>query len=97
MTDVEKRRLTLLRETRKTYSDQNSPPAIHPRYQSVYLSLYGSEKGEDSKVHSTFLIRFVIAIFAFVLFYIMDFRHEKIGMVNSQYIISEVQKNLFGQ
>ena len=97
MTEVERRRLTLLRETRKTYSLQNSPPAIHPRYQSVYQSLYGEEQEEGAKEHSTIVIRTVIAMLLFVLFYVMDYRQEEIGTVNSQYIVSEVQKDLLSQ
>ena len=97
MTEVEKRRLRLLQETRKTYSMSSSPPAIHPRYQSAYLSLYGRGEEEERKGNSSFLARTLIAIFVFVLFYAMDFGNEKIGTVNSQYIVNEIQKDLFGQ
>lgn len=97
MTEVEKRRLKLLQDTRKTYSMHNSPPAIHPRYQSVYLSLYGTEEEEATKAGSSFLVRTMIAIFIFVLFYAMDFHNEKIGTVSREYIVSEIQKDLLGQ
>ena len=97
MTEVEKRRLKLLQDTRKTYSMHHSPPAIHPRYQSAYLSLYGTEEEEASKAGSSFLVRSMIAIFIFVLFYAMNFSNEKIGTVSSEYIVSEIQKDLLGQ
>ena len=44
MTEIEKRRVKLLRDTRKTYSEKYAPPAIHPRYQSTYNSIYGPEE-----------------------------------------------------
>lgn len=97
MTEVEKRRLRLLQETRKTYSMHNSPPAIHPRYQSVYLSLYGRSEEEETKGSTSFLARTLIAIFVFVLFYAMDYGNEKIGTVSREYIVSEIQKDLLGQ
>lgn len=97
MTDVEKRRLKLLQETRKSYSDKNSPPAIHPRYQSAYRTLYDSDGEEQTNMRSTFVIRIVIAVLLFGLFFVMDARNEKIGTVDSKYIISYIQQNLFGQ
>lgn len=97
MTDVEKRRLKLLQDTRRSYSEKNSPPAIHPRYQSAYLSLYGDEQSEEVGTRNTFLIRVMISILLFALFFIMDYRKEEIGTVDSQYIISEVQKDLFSE
>ena len=43
MTETEKRRIALLAQTRKTYSDKNSPPAVHPRYKGAYQSIYKNE------------------------------------------------------
>ena len=40
MTEAERRRNELLRETRKIYSEKYAPPAIHPRYQNAYQSIY---------------------------------------------------------
>lgn len=97
MTDVEKRRLKLLHETRKNYSDKYSPPAIHPRYQSTYHSLYKDDFDEQAKTKNTFLFRTVIAILLFALFYVMNYRNEDIGMVNSQTVINEVQRDLFSK
>ncbi len=96
MNDVEKRRLKLLQETRKNYSDKYSPPAIHPRFHSTYNSIY-KEQTEETAVHNTFFARLVIAALLFALFFVMDSREEKFGTVDSQVIISEVQKNLLSK
>lgn len=93
MTEVEKRRLTLLQETRKNYSDKQSPPAIHPRYQSTYQSLYGREDEEVTKKSTPFFIRLFLSMFLFALFFVMDYKEKSIGMVDSQVIIAEIQKS----
>lgn len=68
MTDAERRRIELLEQTRKLYSDKNSVPAVHPRYQSAYHSLYKNEIQEERKKTGTFGARTVIAILLFCLF-----------------------------
>ena len=97
MNDVEKRRLKLLQETRKSYSDSYAPPAVHPRFQSTYHSIYGRDENEYVEGRGSFLIRIVIAMLLFGLFFIMEFRNETIGAVDSQVIINEVQRNLLGE
>ena len=97
MNDVEKRRLKLLQETRKNYSDSYAPPAIHPRFQSTYNSIYGRIENEYIEGRGSFIIRIVIAMLILGLFFIMDFRNEKIGKIDSQVIINEVQRNLLGK
>lgn len=97
MNDVEKRRLQLLQETRKNYSDKYTPPAVHPRFQSTYNSLYRERQNEQSEAKGTFFMRTVIAVLLFALFFLMDYRNEKIGTVDSQVVINEVQRNLFGE
>ena len=97
MNDVEKRRLKLLQETRRNYSDNYSPPAVHPRFQSTYHSIYGRSESEYVENRGSFLIRCIIAALLFALFFMMDYRNEKIGTVDSQIVISEVQKNLLGE
>lgn len=97
MNDVEKRRLQLLQETRKNYSDKYSPPAVHPRFQSTYDSLYRDRQNKQTEEHGTFLVRAVIAVLLFALFFLMDYSNEKIGAVDSQVVISEVQRNLLGE
>ncbi len=97
MNDVEKRRLQLLQETRKNYSDKYSPPAVHPRFQSTYDSLYRDRQNEQKEEQGTFFVRAVIAVLLFALFFLMDYSNEKIGTVDSQIVINEVQRNLLGK
>ena len=97
MTEVEKRRLKLLQETRKSYSDRNNPPAVHPRYQSVYQSLYEGEGNKSEKAKNTFLIRFVIAVFLFAVFFTMNYYKTNIGSISSESIINQVEKDLFSE
>ena len=97
MTDVEKRRRRLLEDVRKDYSDKNPPPAIHPRYSSVYHSIYSDETDEQCRPQNTFFLRFIIAAFLFATVFMVDYHKEKIVNVDSQTIINEVQKDLFGK
>ena len=97
MTDIEKRRLKLLQETRKNYSDKYVPPAIHPRFRNAYTSLYGMDENDDIKTRSTFFIRALIAVIIFSFIYVMDYKNEKTGNMSSQFVISEVQRTLLGQ
>ncbi len=97
MTDIEKRRLKLLQETRKNYSEKYAPPAIHPRFKTTYHSLYGYEEEEAYHNQNTFWIRCVVAILVFSLFYVMDYRKETIGNIDNQFVVSEVHRNLFSK
>lgn len=65
MTELEQRRIELLRQTRKLYSENNIP-AVHPRYKNTYSSLYGREESKGSE--SSFGVRMIIAILLFCLF-----------------------------
>ena len=95
MSEIEKRRQQLLQETRKSYSDKKSPPAIHPRYQSAYRTLY--EEHDSEKPKHTFFIRLMIALILFAIVFVMDYHKEKIGMVDSQTLIQQVEKDLFSE
>lgn len=97
MTDVEKRRLQLLQEVRKNYSDKNTPPAIQPRYSNAYHSLYKDGLEEETRPRSTFLLRLIIAAFIFAAVFMIDYHEEEVVNVNSQIIVNEVQKDLFSQ
>lgn len=92
MTEIEKRRVKLLRDTRKTYSEKYAPPAIHPRYQSTYNSIYGPEE-EISNKNSMFFTRIIISIVIFALFFVFDYKKMSIGMVNTQFVTTEIQKS----
>lgn len=97
MTDVEKRRLKLLQEVRKNYSDKNTPPAVHPRYSCAYHSLYQDEYDEETRARSTFFLRFIIAVLIFAFVFVIDYYKEEVANVNSEIIINEVEKDLFSQ
>lgn len=97
MTDVEKRRLKLLQDVRRNYSDKNTPPAIHPRYSYAYHSIYSDETDEQSQPRSTFFLRLIIAAFIFAVIFMVDYHEEKIVNVDSQTIVNEVQKDLFSK
>ena len=97
MTDFENRRMKLLQDVRKNYSDRSTPPAIHPRYSSVYHSIYSDETDEQCRPQNTFFLRFIIAAFLFAAVFMVDYHKEKIVNVDSQTIINEVQKDLFGK
>lgn len=96
MNEVEKRRLKLLQEVRKNHSDKNTPPAIHPRYSSTYHSLYQNDDEQISS-RSTFLLRLIIATLIFAFVFVIDYNKEEIANINSQTIVNEIQKSLFGQ
>ena len=93
MNEIEKRRLQLLEETRNQYRATYNPPAIHPRYQSAFKTVY--QEDEVMMKKHTWLVRFMIAILIFSLFYLMDTQNKKIGTLDSQKIIQEVQRDLF--
>lgn len=97
MTEVEKRRLKLLQEVRKNYSEKNTPPAIHPRYSLAYHSLYHNEFDEESRPRSTFFLRLMIAVIIFTFVFVIDYHKEEIANINSQTIVNELKKDLFSQ
>ena len=90
MTDTEKRRNELLRETRKIYSEKYAPPAVHPRYQTVYKSLYKNETEE--KPNSSFTTRLVIALLLFGVFYLASQK----GIAETEVVTNEIQKEFHG-
>ena len=97
MTEVEKRRLKLLQDVRKNYSDKSTPPAVHPRYSSTYHSLYQDEFDSQTRPRSTFFLRLIIAVLIFAFVLVIDYNKQEIANVNSQSIINEVKKDLLGQ
>ncbi len=97
MTDIERRRLELLTQTRNMYSEKSFPPAVHPRYQAAYRSIYGKQELEKQTTYHPFIIRAVIAIIIFASFFFMNQQQYTIGTISSQEIVGEVQKNLFSK
>ena len=83
--------------TKKIYNEKYAPPAIHPRYQSAFRFLYGTETEENRWGVGSFLVRFLIALFIFLFVFIIDVRRESVVNVDSQTVIAEVRKDLFSQ
>lgn len=93
MTETEKRRITLLQETRKTYNEKYTPPAIHPRYQSAYKSIYKNDEFSNvDKAQGTFVARTVVAIILLCLFAIAN----KNGLEEAKTVTSEIKQEFHG-
>lgn len=92
MNETEMRRKRLLEETRRRYGETRVPPAVHPRYSSVYSNLYrsGAEEVRDS---GTFGVRLVLAIVLFAAFIALDDQKIKVANVDSKSIIAEIERN----
>lgn len=93
MNSSEKRRKDLLEQTRRLYSDRREPPAVHPRYGSVYHGLYGSDS-EESTPAGTFGVRLFLAFLLFAGFVTMDRQEYKVFHVNSDRIVQEIETDL---
>lgn len=93
MTETEKRRNALLEQTRKMYSDKYAPPAVHPRYQAIYKSIYkiDTEKQEGQKT-SSLGVRFVIAILLFGVFAIAS----ENDMEEAKKVVNVIQQEFDG-
>ncbi len=96
MTDTEKRRIQLLRQTRTLYDDKRQPPPVHPRFQAVNQRLFEEQSMELSK-RGSFGVRLVIAILLFVLFIAMDYQNAETMNVSSTQITQEIERDLIGQ
>lgn len=91
MNETEKRRKQLLEQTRARYSEQRMPPAVHPRYGTVYNQLYG----QDEEVNvSTFGVRTFLCILLFTMFVAMDYKKEEILNINSSKIVEVIGTDL---
>ena len=89
MTETEKRRTELLEQTRQLYTEQYSPPAIHPRYRSVYQSLYKNDVKANRR--STFAIRLFVAVLIFGLFAIASKNEWK----ETTMVTNEITRNIW--
>ena len=90
MTEVERRRIELLKQTRKSYMDKYTP-AVHPRYRNTYNTLYGREVDRGEK-EGTFGVRFVIAILLLGLFAIAS----KNEMKEAEIVSNEIEAEFIG-
>lgn len=93
MNSSEKRRKELLEQTRRLYSDRREPPAVHPRYGSLYRGLYGNEDEESIPV-GTFGVRLFLAFLLFAGFVTMDRQEYEVFHMNSEQIVQEIETDL---
>ena len=86
MTETEQRRMELLAYTRRIHGERNSLPAVHPRYQGVYQSLYPTEKQPRK---STFGSRLLLAILLFSMVAVFQDSSKEVQMV-----VKQMERNL---
>lgn len=91
MNDSEARRRELLRQTRKLYQDQRTPPAVHPRYGHIYHELYEPETPVSK---SSFLYRLTLGILCFLCYVWMDQKNVSVADVNSSQIVQQIEKQI---
>lgn len=95
MTDTEKRRVELLRQTRAVYSEKMGTPAVHPRYRSTYSTLYPAlEADEKNGKSGTLGIRTFIAVLLFALFVTADYQGLSYESVDSAKIVYEIERGI---
>lgn len=91
MNESEKRRKQLLAQARDMYSDKHTPPAIHPRYQSLYARLYQDSGYERPMEKGTFGIRAFICLLLFALFVSADYKGSKVATVSSEKVVKQIE------
>lgn len=91
MNASEKRRKELLERTRMMYSDRREPPAVHPRFGSVYGRLYDSE--DDAAPAGTFGVRLFLCFLLFAAFVSMEKQEYEIFHMDSTQIAEEISKD----
>lgn len=94
MNDSALRRKQLLEETRKLYSDSESTPLIHPRF-NVFRD-YNGEVIADSEEQevSSFKFRLVIAAIVFASFVTMDYYGYAIGNYDSNDVMEVISTEI---
>lgn len=86
MTETEQRRIELLTYTRRIHGERNVPPAVHPRYQGTYKSLYPTETQSKK---STFGSRMLLAILLFALLAVFKDSSKEV-----QVVVNQIERNL---
>lgn len=94
MTEAEKRRVELLQQARTLYNDKRGIPAVHPRYQSVYGTLYDSQEERNTVRNHTLGIRVFISLLLFALFVIADYQNIEYAKVDSARIVHEIERDM---
>ena len=92
MTESEKRRRDLLRQTRKLYDENTSLPAVHPRYGNLIHELYDKEGQEEP--HSSFFFRAALGILCFVCYVCIDTNKIEVAEVGSEQIVNQIEKQM---
>lgn len=90
MNESQKRRETLLNETRNLYRNDRIP-AVHPRYRAVYKNLYKTGTKSDEESSGTLGLRIFISLMLFALFAAADYNGESIWHYTPTQIVSEIQ------
>lgn len=94
MTESERRRIKLLKDTRARYRDGYEVPAVHPRYQNVYRSLYNTSEEEMAEdTFHTLGFRTLLCVIAFIIFAVMDREGESVLHVDSHRIYEEITRD----
>ena len=97
MTESERRRIKLLKDTRERYRDNGEVPAIHPRYRNTYRSLYGdpTEETEETEENTfrTLGFRTILCVIAFIIFAVMDREGESLFHINSDQVYHQITKD----
>ena len=96
MTDTEKRRIQLLKQTKMLYDDKRNTPPVHPRFQAVNQRLL-EEQNMDLSKRGSFGVRLVIAALLFMLFVAMDYQDAETLSVDSTEIMQEIERDYIGQ
>ena len=95
MTESERRRIKLLKDTRERYRDNGEVPAIHPRYRNTYRSLYEAPT-EDTEENTfrTLGFRTILCVIAFIIFAVMDREGESLFHINSNQVYHQITKDI---
>ena len=94
MNEIEKRRHNLLAQTRNLYHDKFAPPAIHPRFQTTYRSLYGKDETKKQKYS---WLRVILSLVLMLFIYVIYQQKIVIGKINYETIIKIIKEDLFGE
>ena len=94
MTESERRRIKLLKDTRERYRDNGEVPAVHPRYRNTYRSLYEDTKEEaEENTFRTLGFRTILCVIAFIIFAVMDRESESLFHINSDQVYHQITKD----
>lgn len=85
MTDEQRRRIALLQQTK------GEGPAIHPRYQNTYHSLYQDDVHREK---GSFFLRLLCAIVIFSAIFYMEYTGQSVGEYDTGQVIQCIQEEI---